>query len=400
MALIITERMKKIKPSPTLALSAKAQDLAAQGKDVISLTVGEPDWNTLPSACEGAIESIRKGQTKYTPAGGILPLRKAIVQQFEREFGIKYEFDEVTVSAGGKFLIHGICESLIDQGDEVLIPAPYWVSYPTLVEMAGGTPKFIVCDEKTDFRLKAEQVAQAITPKTKMIIVNSPSNPTGQTYTLQEWKALGEVLKKNPQVAVLTDDIYNHLAFDGKVAPHILQACPELKNQTIIVSGASKTFSMTGWRLGWVMAPKELVATLNKFHTQTVSCATSASQYAALAALEKGDEELKASIVDLTERMKRGLGLLREVSGLKVSEPTGAFYFWIDIRNFLGKSLNGTPVKNSADFAAQLLEKQLVAVIPGNEFGLDGYLRASFAIKPERFAEAVRRLSSFVSQLQ
>ncbi len=400
MSMAITERMKRIKPSPTLALSTKAQELAAEGIDVISLTVGEPDWNTIKAARDAATEAIQKGYTKYTPAGGMLPLRKAIVAQFHRDYGIEYVPEEVTVSAGGKFIIHGIMESLINEGDEVIVPAPYWVSYPTLVEMAGGTPVFVTCPQIHQFKLTAAQLEKSINPKTKMLIINSPSNPTGQTYSEAECKALGEVLLKHPQVLILTDDIYNHLYFNADVAPHILKIFPQLKSRTIVVNGASKSFSMTGWRVGWAMAPKELVASLNKYHTQTVSCPNSIAQYATLAAIEKGDTEVREAVTHLKARMVKALKAIREVQGLQVDEPTGAFYFWIRIQDCLGKTSNGVVLKTAAEFSAQLLEQEKVAVIPGNEFGMDGFIRASFAIQSERMLEAVGRMSRFIGKLQ
>lgn len=400
MSLEITERMKKIKPSPTLALSTKAQELAASGLDVISLTVGEPDWNTVGVARKAAVDAIEKGQTKYTPAGGILPLRKSIAAQFKKDYGVDYLPEEITVSAGGKFIIHGIMESLLNEGDEVIIPAPYWVSYPTLVEMAGGKPVFVSCAEANRFKILPAQLEQAITPKTKMLIMNSPSNPTGQTYSDRECKALGEVLLKHPKLILMTDDIYNHLYFEGEVAPHILKHYPELKNRTIVVNGASKSFSMTGWRVGWAMAPKELIGAMNKYHTQTVSCPNSVAQYATLAALELGVSEVRATVEDLKTRMAVALKAIREVPGLQAEEPTGAFYFWIRISDSFKKKFGDQVINNSADFAALLLEKENVAVVPGNEFGMEGYIRASFAISSKRMLEAVGRMSRFISNLK
>jgi aspartate aminotransferase len=400
MSLVITERMKKIKPSPTLALSAKAQELAASGLDVISLTVGEPDWNTIGVARKAALDAIEKGHTKYTPAGGMLPLRKTIAAQFKKDFGVEYSPEEISVSAGGKFVIHAVMESLINQGDEVIIPAPYWVSYPTLVEMAGGKPVFVSCAEANRFKILPAQLDQAITPKTKMLIMNSPSNPTGQTYSDRELKALGEVLLKHPHVLILTDDIYNHLYFGADVAPHILKHYPELKSRTIVVNGSSKSFSMTGWRVGWAMAPKELIASMNKYITQTVSCANSVAQHATLAALELGVSEVSATVEDLKARMAIAMKAIREVPGLHVEEPTGAFYFWIRVSDCFKRKFGEQVINNSAEFSALLLEKENVAVVPGNEFGMEGYIRASFAVSSKRMLEAIGRMSRFVSNLR
>ncbi len=400
MSLVITERMKRIKPSPTLALSAKAQELASGGLDVISLTVGEPDWNTIGVARKAAIDAIEKGVTKYTPAGGVLPLRKSIVAQFKKDFGVEYSPDEVSVSSGGKYIIHAVLESLINTGDEVIIPAPYWVSYPTLVEMAGGKPVFVTCAEANRFKILPAQLEQAITPKTKMLILNSPSNPTGQTYSDREWKALGEVLQKNPHVLLMMDDIYNHLYFGADVAPHVLKHFPDLKGRTIIVNGASKTYSMTGWRVGWAMAPKELIASMNKYHTQTVSCANSIAQQATLAALEYGVSEVAATVEDLKARMTVAVKAIREVPGLQVEEPTGAFYLWIRVSDCFKRKFEDRVINNSTDFSSLLLEKELVATVPGNEFGMDGYVRASYAISSKRMLEAIGRMSRFISNLK
>lgn len=400
MNLIITERMKKIKPSPTLALSAKAQDLAAKGLDVISLTVGEPDWNTVAAAREAATIAMEKGFTKYAPAGGILSLRKAISEQFKSDYGVEYSPDEITVSAGGKFILHGIMESLIDKEDQVVIPAPYWVSYPTLVEMAGGHSVFVTCDEKSNFKITPPKLDKAMNDKTKIVVLNSPSNPTGLAYTDDECRALGEVLLKHPNVILVTDDIYNRLYFKGDLAPHILKFHPQLKNRTVVVNGASKTYSMTGWRVGWAMGPKELIQTLNKFHTQTVSCANSIAQHATLAAIQKGQVEVKKSVVELEARMRSALKALRSVPHIHAFEPDGAFYFWIDIRECLNRNFEGRPVSNSTEFCAHFLESENVAVVPGVEFGLEGYIRASYAVAAPRMLEAIGRMSRFIAKLQ
>jgi aspartate aminotransferase len=396
---MISQRAKSLKPSPTLALAAKAKELAAQGNDVISLSVGEPDWDTLECAKKAGIKAIQDGFTKYTPSNGIPELRKAIAAQTNGDIGSNYTGDDVTVSSGGKFTIFAAIQAVIDPGDEVVIPAPYWVSYPTMVELAGGVPKIAVCDETANFKLTPKILSQALTPKTKLLILNSPSNPTGLMYTRDELAALAQVLRDHPKVLILSDDIYNRLVFSQKLAPHILQVAPELKPRVLVMNGASKTYSMTGWRVGWAMGPQEWVKAMTNYQSQTVSQAASMSQMATLKAIQEGEAELNKSLVELKTRRDRGVELLSKIPGLKVGTPDGAFYLWPDVRAFFGKQYKGKLISNSSDFSAALLEHKMVAVVPGVEFGLEGYLRLSYALKADRMAEAIERIRSFVAEL-
>jgi aspartate aminotransferase len=396
----ISERLKKIKSSPTLALAAKAQELASQGHDVISLSVGEPDWNTLSCSSEAGIEAIRKGLTKYSPSNGLPETRKAISASLKKHLGIDYSFaDQVTVSAGGKFILHSAFQALLNPGDEVIIPAPYWVSYPTLVEMAEGQPVIVPTTEREGFKMTAEMLRRALTPKTRALVYSSPSNPTGEIYSKSEYAEWVRILKDFPNVLVITDDIYNTLVFEGELAPHILEVEPGFKDRTLVVNGASKSFSMTGWRIGWASGPKEIIQAMTRFQSQTVSCAATFAQRAATVGLEKGEGELKEAVTKLKTRLDHALRQLSQVPGLKARRPGGAFYLWVDITSYLGKKWRGQDLKTSSDFAKFLLEDKKVAVVPGIEFGQDGYFRMSFVLSESKIADAFSRLKSFVSEI-
>ncbi|HEX4923191.1 MAG TPA: pyridoxal phosphate-dependent aminotransferase [Bdellovibrionales bacterium] len=396
----ISERLKKIKPSPTLALAAKASELAAQGHDVISLSVGEPDWDTLPCSAEAGIEAIRKGLTKYSPSNGTPELRKAIAASIKKQLSLEYDFaSQITVSTGGKFVLHSAFQSVLNPGDEVIIPAPYWVSYPTMVEMAEAKPVIVPTHEGTGFKMTAEMLRKALTPKTRAIVYSSPSNPTGEVYSKAEFAEWVRVLKDFPNVLVITDDIYNTLVFDGSVAPHILEVEPGFKDRTLVVNGASKTFSMTGWRIGWASGPKEIISAMTRFQSQTVSCAATFAQKAAAVGLEKGDDELRQSVVKLKARLEYSLKLMQKIPQLKARRPGGAFYLWVDITSCLNKKWRDQDIKTSSDFARLFLEDKKVAVVPGIEFGQDGYFRMSFVLSETKLDEAFKRLGAFVAEI-
>lgn len=395
----LSDRVSSLKPSPTLALAAKAKELAAQGHKVIALSVGEPDWDSFEVAKKAGIKAIEEGFSKYVPSNGMPELRKAIAVQTQKETGVTYSPDEVTVSTGGKFVIFSALQSLINKGDEVIIPAPFWVSYPTMVELAEGTPVIVSCPASTNFKLTRDLLAKAITPKTRLLILNSPSNPTGVMYSKAELKELADVLRDHPQVLVMSDDIYNRLVFEGGVAPHLLHVAPELKDRLVIVNGAAKTFSMTGWRVGWALGPLPLIKAMTNYQSQSVSCAASMAQKATLAAIQDGEPELQDALKKLKVRRDFVLGLMNKVPGVKTASPDGAFYIWPDVSSYFGKSYNGKKISGSGDFAAMLLEDQKVVAVPGNEFGLDGFLRISYVISDSAMTEAVERLKAFLAKL-
>lgn len=397
---MLSKRAYSLKPSPTLALAAKAKELVAQGQDIISLSVGEPDWDTFENVKQAGIKAIQDGKTKYTPASGLPELRKAIAEVEGASLGLNYAFQEVTVTTGGKFVIFSALQMLLDPGDEVLIPAPYWVSYPTMVELAGGVPKVVSTLPEAGFKLRPEDLERALTPKTKLLIVNSPSNPSGAMYSPDEWRALAEVLKKHPQLLILSDDIYNRLVFEGNgLAPHILHVCPELKGRTVVVNGMSKSYSMTGWRVGWAMGPKVLIEAMTNYQSQSVSCVAPFSQYASLEALKNSAVSLKAAVQELQVRRDFIFERLNAIEGIQADQPQGAFYIWTNVRALMGRRLKGKALTDSKVIAEALLEQAQVAAVPGIEFGVEGYLRISYALKRERMEEAIARIKNFVSQL-
>ncbi len=398
---MLSKRAQNIKASPTLALVAKAKELSSQGHDVISLTVGEPDWGTFASASEAGIEAIKKGITKYTPANGTLELRQAIVEKMKRELGLDYTAKQITVASGAKFVIFAALQMICSPGDEVIIATPYWVSYPTMVELADGVPHIVECGEKENFKITPAQLEKAINPKTKGFLFCSPSNPTGLLYTKEELKALADVLKKHPQVVIITDDIYNNLVFTGeKVAPQILQVAPDLKDRTVVINGGSKAYSMTGWRIGWAAGPEKLITAMADYQSQSTGSPSSISQYAVLAAIKHSDADIAKVVQTLIARRDFGMKEFKRIPEFKVAKPDGAFYFWVDVRGCFGKTFNGRAIQSSKDVCDVLLEKFYVATVPGIECGSEGYMRLSFAVSEETMKRGIDRMAEFTSGLR
>jgi aspartate aminotransferase len=396
----LSKRAQNLKTSPTLFLVAKAKELAAQGHDVISLTVGEPDWPTFEVPSKAGIEAIEKNITKYTPANGTVELRQTIAKKIKFEINQAYSTKEITVGSGAKFIIFAALQMLCSPGDEVIVGAPYWVSYPMMVELADGVPHIIECGEQENYKITPEQLENAINAKTKALLFCSPSNPTSLLYTADELKALAEVLRKHPQVAIISDDMYNRLVFDGgKVAPHILQVAPDLRDRTVAVNGGSKAYSMTGWRIGWAAGPEKLITAMADYQSQSTGSPSSISQHAAMKAIDQCEPDIEQVVKKLTGRKNSGLAELRSVPGFKVSEPDGAFYFWVDIKSWMGKTYNGKLIRTSKDFCDVLLETFFVATVPGVECGMDGFMRLSFAVSEETMKRAVVRMKEFVGQL-
>jgi aspartate aminotransferase len=396
---MLSKRAQDLKPSPTLFLVAKARELQSQGHNVISLTVGEPDWPTYAVASEAGIEAIRKGLTKYTPANGTPDLRQAIAERVHVDLGQSYTINEVAVTSGAKFAIFAALQVLCDSQDEVIIHSPYWVSYPVMAELAGAHPVLVTCDESSQFKITPEMLKKHLTDKTKVFLFCSPSNPTGFVYSAAELKALADVLRQYPRVVIITDDMYNRLMFDGSAcAPHILQQAPDLRERTVIINGGSKAYSMTGWRIGWAVGPKPVIQALSDYASQSTGAPSSIAQAAALAALKHSEEDIKKTNRVLIERMSKALTEFRQIPEFKVFEPQGAFYFWVDIRQALGKKFQGQPVATSKDFCQILLEKFYVATVPGEEFGNPGYMRLSFATSIEKMSEAIQRMKAFVQE--
>jgi aspartate aminotransferase len=393
---MLSDRALLLKPSPTLALANKARELTAKGLDVVSLTVGEPDWPTFSVANQAAIEAINKGFTKYTAAAGMPELRAEIAKMTSDELGVTYSANQTIVATGAKYAIYALLQMLVNPGEEVLIHSPYWVSYPSMAELAGARVKIVNCGEEENFKLTAPALEKAISANSKVLILCSPSNPTGIAYTRTELAALAAVIKKHPNLFVISDDIYNKLIFTENevLAPHLLHVAPELREQVIVVSGASKTYSMTGWRVGWALGNEKLMKVTADFLSQSTSNVTSIAQYATLAALKEGDQELKAAVNKLRAKKARMFAKFQSLKKIKTVPPDGAFYFWVDVRGCYTSRL-----KNSKDIADLLLDKYLLAVVPGIEFGSEGYLRISFAASDADLDKAFERLKKFESEL-
>ncbi len=398
---MLSQRALKLKPSPTLALAAKAKELAAQGFDVISLSVGEPDWDTYEVVKKTAITAIEGGMTKYTPAAGIPELRKAIAQQVKQDFGFDYSPNQVTVTAGAKFIVFAALQMVCDPGDEVIIPAPYWVSYPTMVELADAVPVIVEAGTESGHKLTGAALRRAITPKTKALILNSPSNPTGAMYTAEELGELAKVLREFPQIVVLSDDIYNRLVFNERgLAPHLLEVAGDLANRTIMINGASKSYSMTGWRVGWALGPEPVIRAMSDYQSQSVSCAAGFSQKAAMTAIQEGDRLLVESRMMLKKRRDFAHQRLLAMPNIECEVPGGAFYIWPKINAYYGKSWKGQVIADSRDFTKYYLEGFNVAAVPGYEFGADDYMRISYALGQERMGQALDRLEQFLAEIR
>lgn len=397
---MISNRTKTLKASPTLALAARAKELQAKGKDIVSLSVGEPDWPTLEVAVKAGVQAIQSGFTKYTPANGIVELREAISKQVSGDVGVNYTAAQVTVTSGAKFVIFSALQSLVNPGDEVLIPSPYWVSYPTMVELADGVPVFVDTKPENRFCMTASEMAAKITPKTKLLMLNSPSNPTGEIYSREELSQLAEVLRRHPQVAILSDDIYNRLVFGSEqLAPHILQVAPDLAPRTVMVNGGSKSYSMTGWRIGWAIGPDAVIKAMTNYQSQALGCAASFTQKAACAAVLEGGPDIAKANKELKARRDYAVERLKSTPGVKVASPGGAFYVWPDVSSWMGKKYKGQTMKNSSDISNVLLDDFSVAVVPGIEFGMEGFLRLSFALDQASMKKAFDRIVAFAQEL-
>jgi aspartate aminotransferase len=398
--MLLAKRAQLLKPSPILMLAAKANELKAAGHDVISLTIGEPDWATYDCIKEAGIKAIRDNLTKYTPPNGIPELRKAVAEQISGDLGVKYEAADITVSTGAKFILFSALQTIVDPGDEVILIAPFWASYSEMVMMAEGVPHIVKCGADSNFKITPEKLRSALNSKTKAILFNSPSNPTGMVYTRDEMKALAQVLKDHPRVIIISDDIYNRLMFKGEeIAPHILHVAPELKDRVIVLNGASKSYAMTGWRIGWAAANKEIINAMSSYQSQSVSCAVGASQHAALTALSSCEPDIANTRKLLQQRFDFISSELRKIPNIIVHEPQGAFYVWMDVSKYLGKSCDGAKLATTNDMAKALLEKEKVAVVPGAEFGLEGYFRLSFALQNEKAKIAAERMGKFFASL-
>ena len=389
----LSNRVNRIKPSPTLAVTNRARELRAQGKDVIGLGAGEPDFDTPEHVKEAAIRAIREGFTKYTAVDGTASLKQAVISKFKRDNDLDYAPEEILVSVGGKQSFFNLAQALLDNGDEVIIPAPYWVSYPDMVLLADATPIIISAGIDQSFKIRPEQLYRTITRKTRLLVLNSPSNPTGTAYTRAELEALGEVLLKHPQMLIATDDMYEHILWADEPFSNILNACPELKDRTIVLNGVSKAYAMTGWRIGYAAGPKSLIGAMGKIQSQSTSNPTSIAQVAAEAALN-GDQSCVGTMVRaFKERHDHVVARLNRLRGVRCLPSQGTFYAFPDFSKAIA-SLDG--VKNDTELAEYILNKAEVALVPGSAFGAEGHLRLSYATSMENLNKALDRLESLL----
>ncbi len=391
MTIALSQRVQRIKPSPTLAVTARAAALRAEGRDVIGLGAGEPDFDTPEHIKQAAIEAIRAGMTKYTPVDGIPALKQAVIDKFRRDNGLEYRPDQILVSCGGKQSFYNLAQALLDEGDEVVIPAPYWVSYPDMVLLADAKPVIVAAGQDQAFKITPAQLEAAITPKTKLFVLNSPSNPTGKAYSRGELAALAEVLLKHPQVVVASDDMYEHIVWGEDGFCNILEVCPELYDRTVVLNGVSKAYSMTGWRIGYAGGPKEIIAAMKKIQSQSTSNPTSISQAAARAALE-GDQSCVAEM--LTHFKRRHdfvVARLNEIPGVECLPTDGTFYVFPNVEGLIAR-LDG--VEDDVALAEFLIEKAGVALVPGSAFGAPGHVRISIATSLENLEQALERIAT------
>ena len=393
--------LSRVSPSATLAADAKARELKAQGRNVISLAAGEPDFDTPENIKEAAIKAIRDGKTKYTNVDGIVELKEAIVAKFQRENGLTYKTSQVNVSPGGKPVIWNAMLSTLNPGDEVIIPTPYWVSYWDIVLLAGGTPKAVATSDATGFKLQPADLEAAITPKTKWVFLNSPSNPSGAAYTKAELRAIADVLLRHPQVWILTDDMYEHLVFGDFQFWTIAQVEPALYDRTLTMNGDSKAYDMTGWRIGYAAGPEALIKSMAKVMSQTTSNPSSISQWAAVEALNGPQDFIKPNAKLFEQRRDLVVSMLNQASGLHCPTPEGAFYVYPSVANLIGKTApSGKVIGSDADFAVELLEQEGVSVVFGAAFGLSPYFRISYATANSVLEDACGRIQRFCASLK
>ncbi len=398
---LVAARLKAIKPAPTLAVTAKAARLKAEGKDVIAMGAGEPDFDTPQFIKDAAIAAMNKGLTKYTAAGGTPSLKKAIIAKFANENGLDYAEKQILVSCGGKQSSFNLCLALLNPGDEAIVPAPYWVSYPDMAMMADAKPVFVSAGIEQGFKMTAVQLKNAITPKTRLIWINSPSNPTGAVYSAAELKALGEVLRQHPRIIIATDDMYEHILLDGSKFVNILNVCPDLYAQTVVLNGVSKAYAMTGWRIGYCGGPEELITAMESVQSHSTSNPATISQYAAEAALTGDQSCIEPMVAAFKERAKVVTEGLNRIPGVKCMAPAGAFYSFPDCREAIKRLHAAGRISAPTDLALcdyLLAQPKAVAAVPGSAFGAEGYVRISFATSMDNIKKAVERMAEAMGE--
>ena len=397
---IVSNNLKRIKPSPTMAVTQKAKELKASGKDIIGLGAGEPDFDTPDNIKQAAIKAINDGDTKYTAVDGTPALKKAIIKKFKEENNLDYQIDQITVGTGGKQVIYNAMMATLNEGDEVIIPAPYWVSYPDIVLLAGGTPIILECNEKQGFKINPSELEKSITKKTKWIILNSPSNPTGACYSKEEIQEIGKVLEKHPHVFILSDDIYEHVTY-GNFKFFTIAQIDNLKERVLTMNGVSKAYSMTGWRIGYAAGPIEIIKAIAKIQSQSTSNPSSISQAAAVEALNGVQDFIKDRATSFQERRDFVVKTLNKIEGIECLNPDGAFYVFPSCKGLIGKKdSKGKEIKKDIDFVQSLLENNGIAVVQGSAFGLEGFFRISYATSMENLKMALEKITSFCNSLK
>ena len=394
-----SRKAKNINPSITLAITAKAKALKAQGVDVVSFGAGEPDFNTPKNIIDAAKKAMDEGKTKYTAASGIIELKEALCKKFKEDNNLSYNTSNIIISTGGKQALANAMFAILNEGEEVLIPVPYWVSYPELVKLAGGNPVFVECKEENDYKFTIEALEKATTKKTKAIVINSPNNPTGSIYSENELREIAEFAKKHDLI-IISDEMYEKLIYDGEKHISIASLSEDAYNRTIIVNGFSKAFAMTGWRLGYSAANEEITKLMSSIQSHMTSNANSITQYAAVEALNGPKDALNEMVKEFEERRNYMTNLIDNIEGLSYIRPSGAFYVMINIKNCINKSLNGETIKDSMDFSKMLLDEEKVAVIPGAAFGLENYIRLSYATSKDMIGEGLKRIECFTKKLK
>ena len=390
MKITLSNRVQRIKPSPTLAVTAKANALKAAGKDIIGLGAGEPDFDTPEHIKQAAIDAIHKGMTKYTAVDGTAELKQAIVDKFARENQLAFQADQVLVSCGGKQSFYNLVQALLNPGDEVIIPAPYWVSYPDMVLLADGTPVIVDTHMDNHFKMSAEELAAVITPRTRLVVINSPSNPTGMVYSRAELEAVADVLRQHPKVLVATDDMYEHIIWTDEPFVNITNIAPDLIDRTIVLNGVSKAYSMTGWRIGYAAGPRTLIQAMKKIQSQSTSNPASISQAAAVAALNGPQDCIQEMLLAFKSRHDRVVARLNEIDGIQCLSSQGTFYAFPEVSGFMHR----LGVADDVALTELLLEKTGVALVPGSAFGAPGFTRLSYATSMEQLDRAIDRIAA------
>ena len=394
MTIKLSDRVNAVKPSPTLAITARAAEMRTAGKDIIGLGAGEPDFDTPEHIKQAAIKALAEGFTKYTAVDGIVSLKQAIIDKFRKDNGFDYQLNQVLVSCGGKQSFYNLAQALINPGDEVLIPAPYWVSYPDMVLLAGGRPVIIATDQAQHFKVTAGQLRAAITPRTRLLVINSPSNPTGVAYTGEELRALGEILQEHPDIIIATDDMYEHILWESGSFVNILNACPDLYPRTMVLNGVSKAYAMTGWRIGYAAGPAEIIAAMRKIQSQSTSNPTSIAQVAAEAALAGDQSCIQTMLVEFRKRHDYVVAELNGMPDIDCLATDGTFYVFPNVQTVIDR-LEG--ISDDVEFAEYLITEAGVAIVPGSAFGCPGHIRISIATSMENLEKSMTRIREAIS---